>query len=457
MPIEASTPASQPAEAAEKLDPKAFDRIVLPDLRERVRASLIFLAAAQTIYAITILFSQGVGFETRAALNLVRTVVLWWCVWALRGERSRRDTMIVQSIGLGIQFLTGILISVARQDAFPMVLLVVVMTSITSVFVPWGGRAQAVLAAAGGVSVFAAGAIVRSMTGVPLGFDVSATVVVTLLVTVWIARFLERSRTTLEARLDEARRTADELETLRAQLERRVAERTAELEMANRELEGFSYTVSHDLRSPLRTIAGFSQVILEESEDLDESVRSSLTKIHAASRRMDGLIDDMLLLARVGRSALRYETIDVAELAGQIGEDLAAENPDRKVAFVVDPIPLVRGDLGLLRIALDNLLRNAWKFTGTREAPAVRVSAERRGTSTVIRVKDNGIGFDPRFRSKLFQPFERIHGDPRFPGTGVGLATVARIVRRHGGDVEAEGALDQGATFSFWLPDDRAA
>jgi signal transduction histidine kinase len=457
MPIEASTPAAQPARAAEKLDPKAFDRIVLPDLRERIRASLIFLAAAQTIYAITILFSQGAGFETRAALNFVRLVVLWWCVWALRGEGSRRDTMVIQGIGLGVQFLTGVLISVARQDAFPMVLLVVVMTSITSVFIPWGGRAQAGLALAGGVSVFTAGGIVRSMTGVPLGFDVSATVVVTLLVTVWIARFLERSRATLEARLDEAKRTADELETLRAQLERRVAERTAELEMANRELEGFSYTVSHDLRSPLRTIAGFSQVILEESQDLDESVRSSLNKIHAASRRMDGLIDDMLLLARVGRSALRYETIDVADLAHQIGEDLATESPDRKVELTVEPIPLVRGDLGLLRIALDNLLRNAWKFTGTRDEPAVRVSAERRGTSTVIRVKDNGIGFDPRFRSKLFQPFERIHGDPRFPGTGVGLATVARIVRRHGGDVEAEGALDQGATFSFWLPDDRAA
>jgi signal transduction histidine kinase len=462
MPIEATTTAETAATAGKPIekpvDPKAFDRIVLPDLRDRVRAALMFLAGAQTLYAITILFSQGVGFETRAALNFARTVILWWCVWGLRGEGSRRDTLAIQGIGLGAQLLTGILISVARQDAFPMVLLIVVMTSITSVFIPWGGRAQAVLAAASGVSVFVAEALVERTTGARLGFDVGATVVVTLLVTVYIAHFLEKARATLEARLEDARRTADELQSLRAQLERRVAERTAELEMANRELEGFSYTVSHDLRSPLRTIAGFSQVILEESADqLDDSVLSSLRKIHAASRRMDGLIDDMLLLARVGRSALRYEAVDLADIAHSIGEDLAIENPERKVELRIDPIPLVRGDLGLLRIALDNLLRNAWKFTGTRENATVHVTAERRGMSTVIRVKDNGIGFDPRFRSKLFQPFERIHGDPRFPGTGVGLATVARIVRRHGGDVDAEGALDQGATFSFWLPDDRAA
>ncbi len=459
MPTEAATRTAATAKAAEKpVDPKAFDRIVLPDLRERVRASLLFLAGAQTIYAVTILFSQGTGFETRAALNFVRVAVIWWCVWGLRGEGSRRDTMTIQWIGMGTQFLTGIFISVARQDAFPMALLIVVMTSITSVFIPWGGRAQAALAGIAGVSVFVAEALVERTTGARLGFDVAATVVVTLLVTVYIARFLESARTTLAQRLDEARRNAEELETLRAQLERRVAERTAELEMANRELEGFSYTVSHDLRSPLRTIAGFSQVILEESAgQLDDSVRSSLTKIHAASRRMDGLIDDMLLLARVGRSALRYEAIDLADIADAIGEDLAAEHPERKVELRIDPIPLVRGDLGLLRIVLDNLLRNAWKFTSTREEARVHVFAEREGTSTVIRVKDNGIGFDPRFKSKLFQPFERIHGDARFPGTGVGLATVARIVRRHGGDVQAEGALDQGATFSFWLPDDRAA
>jgi signal transduction histidine kinase len=459
MPIDAATTtAATAAPPTRTVDRTAFDRIVLPDLRDRVRAALMFLAGAQTIYAVTILFSQGIGFETRATLNLARTVILWWCVWGLRGEGSRRDTLAIQWIGLGAQFVTGILISIARQDAYPMVLLVVVTASITSVFIPWGGRAQAFLAVMAGISVFVAEALVGRMTGARLGFDVSATVAVTLLVTVYIAHFLEKARVKLEERLEEARRTAEELETLRAQLERRVAERTAELEMANRELEGFSYTVSHDLRSPLRAIAGFSQVILEESsEQLDESVRSSLTKIHAASRRMDGLIDDMLLLARVGRSALRYEAIDLADLADQIGEDLKSEHPERKVELRIDPVPLVRGDLGLLRIVLDNILRNAWKFTGTRENATVRVFAERNGTSTVIHVKDNGIGFDPRFRSKLFQPFERIHGDPRFPGTGVGLATVARIIRRHGGDVEAEGALDQGATFSFWLPDDRAA
>jgi signal transduction histidine kinase len=171
---------------------------------------------------------------------------------------------------------------------------------------------------------------------------------------------------------------------------------------------------------------------------------------------MDGLIDDMLLLARVGRNSLRYEVVDLEAIARSIGEDLAGENPDRDVEFRVGPIPPVRGDHALLRIALDNLLRNAWKFTSVREKAHVEVSGEKLGDSVVVRVKDDGIGFDPRFRSKLFQPFERIHGDERFPGTGVGLATVARIVRRHGGEVDAEGVVDRGATFSITLPDSRA-
>ncbi|MFN2426229.1 MAG: ATP-binding protein [Candidatus Binatia bacterium] len=451
-----AAPTPSPAPAGDTDEPETIDRLILPSLRQRSRDSLIFLAVAQTIYAVTLLFSQGLHYETRAAINVIRLVVLYWCVWALRGEGSRRETLLIQGIGLGAQFACGVVISVVRQDVFPMVLLVIVLTSITSVFVPWGARVQGLLSLASGFSLFVATTLVHRATGQSLGFDVTATIVVSLIVTTFIAHFLDQSRSKLKERLEEARRTDEELASLRDQLERRVAERTAELEMTNRELEGFSYMVSHDLRSPLRSIAGFSQVVLDESgERLDESARASLAKIREASRRMDGLIDDMLLLARVGRSALRYETVDLGAIAESIGEDLAADSPHRRLEFRVGSIPHVRGDHGLLRIALDNLLRNAWKFTGTRETAHVEVSGEKIGGNIVVRVKDDGIGFDPRFRGKLFHPFERIHSDPRFPGTGVGLATVARIMRRHGGDVDATGALDEGATFSIIIPEAR--
>lgn len=458
MPTDDAVPAPPAPTQGPALREREIDRLVLPSLRQRVRAALLFLAASQTVYAAVVFFSEGAGADARAAVNGVRLSILYWCVWTLRGEGSRRDSLATAAIGLSAQFAAGVLISIVRQDVLPMVLLLVALTSITSVFIPWGGRVQALLSFAAAASTGFASFVVHRRGGRVLDFDSAVTFVVAQLVTVAIASFLAFTRRNLEKRLEEARRTDEELASLRGELERRVAERTAELEMANRELEGFSYTVSHDLRSPLRTIAGFTQMLLDEAGlRLDDAARANLAKIRAATRHMDGLIDDMLLLARVGRGTLRYEPVDLAEVARSVGEELAAENPDRRVVLTVKDVPAVRGDLALLRIALDNLLRNAWKFTGTREEAHVEVSGVRRGNRVVVRVKDDGIGFDPRFRGKLFQPFERIHGDERFPGTGVGLATVARILHRHGGEVDAEGRLGSGATFSISLPENGAA
>jgi signal transduction histidine kinase len=429
------------------------DALILPALRSRVRDCFWFLALSQSVYAGTLLFSQGPAFETRAGLNLLRLGVLFGCVRLLGGEGSRRQTLVIAMAALLVQFGVGVAISVARLDVLPMAMLVIALTCVTAALVPWGGLMQGIVCSAAGLSLAVASWLVYERSGEHLGFDPAATIGATLVITTYIAHFLDRSRRLLEERLDEAHRSDEELTTLRSQLERRVAERTAELEMANRELEGFSYTVSHDLRSPLRTIGGFSQVILDESGDrLDEASRSNLRKIRTASNRMDSLIDDMLLLARVGRSTLRYETVDLAALARSIGDELAAEFPERNVELVVKPVPPVPGDHRLLRVALDNLLRNAWKFTAGREVAHVTVFGERAGASIICRVRDDGVGFDPRFRHKLFQPFERIHPDSLFPGTGVGLATVARIVRRHGGDVAAEGTPGEGATFALILP-----
>ncbi|HEY2774361.1 MAG TPA: ATP-binding protein [Candidatus Binatia bacterium] len=445
--VEVETVATVPAR-------EEVDRLLLPPLRERARDSLWFLAIAQSIYAITLLFSQGPSFELRAGLNAIRLGVLFASVHVLRGEGSRRNTLSITIGALAVQFAIGVAISVVRADAFPMILLVLALTSLSSVLIPWGALAQGAVSATAGLSLLVASTIVDHTTGVRhIGFDAGATMATLLALTTYIAHFLDASRRSLEQRLAEARASDLELAALRTQLERRVAERTADLEMANRELEGFSYTVSHDLRSPLRTIAGFTQMILDDDDGrLDDAARSNLAKIRQASRRMDGMIDDMLLLARVGRGALRYETVDLAALARTIGEDLANEFPDRRVELSVEAVPVVQGDHALLRIALDNLLRNAWKFTATREVAHVSVAGERNKAGIVCRITDDGIGFDPRFRPKLFHPFERIHGDSRFPGTGVGLATVARIVRRHGGDVDAHGWLGEGSTFEITLP-----
>jgi signal transduction histidine kinase len=190
----------------------------------------------------------------------------------------------------------------------------------------------------------------------------------------------------------------------------------------------------------------------ENAGRLSETSLDHLARIRQAARRMDVVIDDMLVLARVGRSTLRLESVDLGVMARSIENELRAEHPDRDVELEVGEIPPVTGDHALLHVAMDNLLQNAWKFTTGRTPARIRISGERNGDRVTCRVSDNGIGFDPRFRSKLFRPFERIHDDPVYRGTGVGLATVARVVHRHGGEVDAEGVPGQGATFSFSLP-----
>ncbi len=257
-----------------------------------------------------------------------------------------------------------------------------------------------------------------------------------------------------------------ELQRYAADLERRVEERThelqerneslrrnaAELLAANTELDAFAYSVSHDLRAPLRSIDGFSQILLEDySEKLDEAGRESLQRVRAASQRMGTLIDDLLKLARVTRAEIRTEDVDLSGMAREIVADLQRTTPERQVEFEIAPGLKARGDTRLLRVALDNLLRNSWKYTAKQTAPRVEFrSADANGGRTFM-VRDNGAGFDMKYADKLFGVFQRLHSAADFEGTGIGLATVRRIINRHGGRIWAEGAVDQGATFYFTL------
>lgn len=245
----------------------------------------------------------------------------------------------------------------------------------------------------------------------------------------------------------------DALSSANLMLEERVRQRTSELEASNRELEAFSYSVSHDLRAPLRSINGFSEMLLEDySARLEPAAVDIVQTIRTASVRMGQLIDHLLKLARVTRAELRRSEVDLSALAAAIGAEFRADHPDRPVALEVQPGLVVSADPVLMRVALENLLGNAWKFTARREAARVEVGKTEAAPGPAFFVRDNGAGFDSRYGHKLFKPFQRLHSPEEFQGTGVGLATVQRIIRRHGGVVWAEGETGRGATFYFTVP-----
>jgi PAS domain S-box-containing protein len=243
-----------------------------------------------------------------------------------------------------------------------------------------------------------------------------------------------------------------EILRLNAELERRVRERTAQLEAVNRELEAFCYSVSHDLRAPLRSIRGFSEVLLQRyAEKLDAKGQEFLRRACDSSQHMDRLIEDLLQLSRLGRAALQPRGVDLSGLAADLAAELRQAQPERQVEVIIAPGLRVKGDERLLRIALQNLLSNAWKFTTRQSRPCVEVGVQPSPPRTFF-VRDNGAGFDMNYAGKLFGVFQRLHSSSEFPGTGIGLATVQRIINRHGGRIWAEGKLNQGATFYFRLP-----
>lgn len=238
----------------------------------------------------------------------------------------------------------------------------------------------------------------------------------------------------------------------RAHLEEMVRQRTAELEAANQELEAFAYSVSHDLRAPLRAIEGYCQAVIEDAAGLDDQCRQRLDRILTASQRMGQLISDLLRLSRVTRSPLVRERVNLSKLVSRVAGELAEREPSRTVEFGVQPEVWAHADERLMYIVLENLLGNAWKFTSKHAKARIEFgSTAGPDGRTEYFIRDDGAGFDSAYAQRLFAPFQRLHGASEFAGNGVGLATVFRIIRRHGGQVLAEGAVEKGATVRFWI------
>ena len=253
------------------------------------------------------------------------------------------------------------------------------------------------------------------------------------------------------ADVTERARARDELRRSNEELEWRVRERTAQLSAANEELQAFSYSVSHDLRAPLRALGGFSEALLEDyGSQLDERAHDYLGRIQAAATRMSDLIDDVLVLSRVSRSEITRSEVDISALAAEVSAQAAAGEPRREVAVVIEPDMSALADASLVRQALQNLIENAWKFTAPVGHARIEVGMRDADGVREFYVADNGVGFDEAYIDKLFRPFQRLHSTHDFPGNGVGLATVGSVVKRHGGRVRAE-SHGAGACFSFTL------
>ncbi len=259
---------------------------------------------------------------------------------------------------------------------------------------------------------------------------------------------LAKANASLQEEVLERQRAEQEVQQLNMDLEKRVVVRTAQLEAANRELEAFAYSVSHDLRAPLRGINGFSDALMEDyGERLDDQARHYLRRILLATQQMSRLIDDLLRLSRIMRAELNITQVDLSEIADSILAELRNSQPERRINVRVEPGLTASADANLVRIALDNLLRNAWKFTSRHESALIEFGR----LGEVFFVRDDGAGFDMQNATKLFRAFQRLHGPAEFEGTGIGLAMVSRIIQRHGGQVWAEGEVEKGAIIYFTL------
>jgi signal transduction histidine kinase len=397
--------------------------------------------------------ANAAGFFTVAAIWFTTSLVAWVC------NQQGRAALAASLAVLPFYVIASTVMLVSPPTPAVAWYLVAVL----HLFLVLGARIGLVgaVVAVGITSTHFTG--LRGALGLPIVFPhaVNATLfllfVQMLMIIAPVSAIVQRQRRALEAAdAALAQRLAAEraLQELNAQLDAQVQARTKELVAANADLEAFSYSVSHDLRSPLNAISGFTSLAIDRAGPaLDERSRTHLDRVLAASARMGNLINDLMSLARVSKETLRRTDIDLTSMATAIAQQLSESSPQRQVEWQIAPDLHAQGDLGLIRVALDNLLGNAWKYTAKNTHSVIRFSATAQSDSMVeFLIEDNGVGFENQYAAQLFAPFRRLHSEKEFQGSGIGLATVFRIVARHGGSIRGSGEVDHGAKFWFTLP-----
>ena len=419
-------------------------------LRERVRVAIALMFVGAAAYAFA---AAWLPHLPDATLHVIRALQVSLLVFAFlelgrpgSRERAALTALVVVATALGLSAAY----SMAAGGVRTLLVTCLTLNLAASILIPWGARAQAIMAAATALCVVVNLQVAGLDPLAALGAAGSAALLLGLAAAVYTAHGFaewrwEKARRRLER--EEAQR---QLRDLNATLEAGIEKRTHELEGALRELKNFSYTVSHDLRSPLRAVNGFAQELRDElGDDLTESGADAIDRIRSASERMGDMIDALLGLGRVSQAELRPREVDLTQFARSIADELTRKAPDRQVEWTIEDGLSVRADPRLARLQLEKLLGNAFKFTDCREVARIEFRKEDTDDGPAYCVRDNGVGFDMAHQVQLFRPFYRLHGDGGYEGTGIGLATVRRIAERHGGRVWAVGHEDEGAGFYF--------
>lgn len=454
------------------MTPAIDRRLLLPSAAERGRTGLVMLMVA----CLVPLFGDVLQGRSRvvelAVIEFLRVLLIGGLAWFLRRPRDERVASFATLAGFAVMAITAARVGVLRGDIGPYAIVTVGLALSSSVGMPWEAAFQAAAAAilTGGLAM----TVLWMPGGPPAGIEASVVAyMITMAASVFMSSLDTRRRHATGEALDRSSRAGEALRELNDHLEQRVKERAQaleqayrelaatnthlaaanrDLEAACRELEGFTHSVSHDLRVPLRVIHGLSRLALEEcGEGLDRQGRDYLTRIGEEAIRLGEIGDDLLTLARVTRAAITTEDVDVSDLAREVVARLRRTEPHRSVDLRIHEGLRWRFDPNLLRILLEQLLANAWKFTRRCEPAMIEVGrAEEDGRSGFF-VRDNGTGFPPELAGKLFGRFERIHDDEAIEGRGIGLTIAMRIVSRHGGRIRAEGEIGKGATFVVTL------
>ncbi len=389
------------------------------------------------------------GTEAPPLLWITHTLRLLWfsvIILALRLPNAAKYAKAYALLMASSILVTACLASLARDAVATMLMVATAVPLATCSLFPWGTAAQCMIVLFSAVIVAGLPGLVMENVENIFPTNTAFNLAGVWGLSIYLAHAYDGNRRAIEV-------WKEALENMNATLEQRIEQRTAKLDQTNKDLASFAYSISHDLRTPLRTIDGFSQLVLDETaERLEETERGHLTTVRTAAQHMGALIDALLGLSRIGRQELRRERLDLSAIARSVLADLGREEAGRDISVDIKQTPPVYGDPTLLRDVMQNLLHNAWKYSAKTQAPLIEFSAAKERGETVYRIRDNGVGFDMDSAGKLFDPFERLHPPSEFEGTGIGLATVRRIIQLHGGRVWAEGSAGHGATFRFTVP-----